>query len=621
MSVTELGTVQEVINTYWVTITTENLDTGSKSVVTKLETEYKSHLLTGFNNVTNFMGRYETGVFADETGVIFDYYSADLGILLQSLEYNATGELASTKELIEFNDIIGEDPTSPLLEVSMDVEDTTVIASTSTSAQVLVMAEGQPVQGATIEIMHGPGGSFDTVLDTTGPEGTVNLTFTADTGSRSKIVNVTAMARIQGFRSNYARANINVIEDSEAPFIIHRTVKSAVEGETVDIYAFISDDIGLSEIYLNYRIGSSGAFVTIEMVDVLGAKKATIPSTAISPPKVQYYISAKDVNGNQAYEPSDYPDNWHNITVTPKVRILPVEKKPLTSGGAVEVVAAVRGIIDIRVENIASPDPYDPYDIFLFAGVDAVGDGELVWANITFRYRTPTLGDLDENDLLVYIWDPVEHGWKVLDKTGVIPDENVVWANVTEPGIFAPRVSSIPTPPVEPDVISPTVLFHYPTDNERLDDGLVMIGGQASDNRALSTLEIKVDDGDWINVEVEEGKSFSDWNTQLVIPAGSHRIYARATDMAGNTGDIVSIEVMIFLEPSTEGSNERFAYMALVTILISLVVVVYLITGKREVAEPDEDEEHGHEVEEEEEDLWRLDDLDVDEELEDLEEE
>ena len=75
----------------------------------------------------------------------------------------------------------------------------------------------------------------------------------------------------------------------------------------------------------------------------------------------------------------------------------------------------------------------------------------------------------------------------------------------------------------------------------------------------------------------------------------------------------------MFIEPSSEGSGERLACMTGVTIILIVIVGIYLLTGKRDSVQPDEPEHHHQYVEEDEEEAWRLDDLEVDEDLDEEE--
>jgi hypothetical protein len=166
-------------------------------------------------------------------------------------------------------------------------------------------------------------------------------------------------------------------------------------------------------------------------------------------------------------------------------------------------------------------------------------------------------------------------------------------------------------------------MITYPEHNARLDDNLVTVGGIASDNVAVGSVEIRIDDGEWFNVWVVEGAKTTGWSVKVVIPSGHHTISVRATDASGNRGDTVSVDIQMFVEPSNDGSEDRLACMSIVAVILLAIVGLYLLTAKREQVQPDEPEHHHHVVEEEDEEeddeAWRLDDLEVDEELDEEE--
>jgi hypothetical protein len=120
----------------------------------------------------------------------------------------------------------------------------------------------------------------------------------------------------------------------------------------------------------------------------------------------------------------------------------------------------------------------------------------------------------------------------------------------------------------------------------------VIIGGIASDDIGLSSVEVRLDEGDWFSVWIPEGARTSGWNLELAVGTGPHTIQVRAFDTSGNVGDVSEVEVMVFKENPTDGADQRFVLMALVSIVIVLIITLFLIGGKTKVAEPDEGEPH-----------------------------
>lgn len=91
-------------------------------------------------------------------------------------------------------------------------------------------------------------------------------------------------------------------------------------------------------------------------------------------------------------------------------------------------------------------------------------------------------------------------------------------------------VSNTVSPP--PDTTAPAVWFSTPAAGATV-SGTVTVSGAASDNAAVSKVEIKVDSGAWQTAGGTTGWSWA-WSTSSATP-GTHTLTARATDSAGNT--------------------------------------------------------------------------------------
>jgi hypothetical protein len=72
----------------------------------------------------------------------------------------------------------------------------------------------------------------------------------------------------------------------------------------------------------------------------------------------------------------------------------------------------------------------------------------------------------------------------------------------------------------------------------------ITVSGTASDNVAVGKVEVKVESGSW-----QTASGTTSWNTPVTLVPGSNRIYARATDTAGNINQ-TSVRVFVIGESS-----------------------------------------------------------------------
>jgi len=610
-SIAQIGKAQDVVNTYQFTTTTTDLATSKKTTTSGLRSEPKSYMYNGISNLTTIMGVYPTKNFVDETGTVYDSYSPELGILLQELEYNETGHLASTKSLLEYNSLVGEDPTNPLLEVALSVDEPTLEAGRSTAVNAMVTANGKPVKGVNVTLYVGPGGTLAPSLGLTDAQGGLNLTFTADRGGLTRAVNITAVVTGTGYRTGLKRAVVTVVQDISSPKVVHIAVTDKEEDNPLEVYALVTDDVGISEVALHYRIGSTGEFTGLSMELFLGSYMASVPASAVTPPLVEYYITAKDINGNLRTVPDGAPDSPYMVTVIPRLRVLPPTSAILDPGDYVTVVAAIRGNLTITLAKAANPDngPADSRFMGLFAELKAVGTGTLVWANISFYYGNSALGYIDESELKIYYWDAQGHSWSAIGSSGVVPDKNIVWANVTHLTVFAPRGQNQPVIPPVQDLTPPTVSIVYPLPNIDLKSGITEIRGIASDNVGLDVVQVDTGNGDWKDVWYSSGAKTDIWYYNVTLGPGVHHITARARDKAGNVGNEMSITVTVPPEAKPEGVTGKtvagaFAALLVVVFVVLLMFIAGMVTeegkGPAKKTKKDEEIEEDEEIGEEE---------------------
>ena len=79
----------------------------------------------------------------------------------------------------------------------------------------------------------------------------------------------------------------------------------------------------------------------------------------------------------------------------------------------------------------------------------------------------------------------------------------------------------------------PTISIDKPKNNE-LVNGTVEISGTADDDIAVTSVQVKIDNGSWINTSITTNTWSHSWNT-TEVPDGPHEIFARAFDESGFT--------------------------------------------------------------------------------------
>lgn len=99
--------------------------------------------------------------------------------------------------------------------------------------------------------------------------------------------------------SSLAAVPAGAQDDVEGPLIDHAPVKVTVSGKPVTIEATITDDNGVFEPAVLYRVGGEGAFLSLPMEPTgdTGVYAATIPGDIVVA-RLEYFIEAFDELGN-----------------------------------------------------------------------------------------------------------------------------------------------------------------------------------------------------------------------------------------------------------------------------------------------------------------------------------
>jgi hypothetical protein len=94
-------------------------------------------------------------------------------------------------------------------------------------------------------------------------------------------------------------------------------------------------------------------------------------------------------------------------------------------------------------------------------------------------------------------------------------------------------IGSVAPPPVEPpvtppDTTPPSVQITSHTEGQTVTTSTITVSGIASDNVAVSKVEVKVGGGSW-----QLASGTTSWNRQVSLSADPNTVYARATDTSG----------------------------------------------------------------------------------------
>ncbi|MDD2666872.1 MAG: DUF2341 domain-containing protein [Methanocellales archaeon] len=83
------------------------------------------------------------------------------------------------------------------------------------------------------------------------------------------------------------------------------------------------------------------------------------------------------------------------------------------------------------------------------------------------------------------------------------------------------------------DTTNPAISIAYPTNGQVFSTDTITVNGTASDNIALSKVEVKLGSGSW-----QTASGTTSWSQSITLVNGSNIIYARATDTSYNTQEI-----------------------------------------------------------------------------------
>ncbi len=129
-----------------------------------------------------------------------------------------------------------------------------------------------------------------------------------------------------------------------------------------------------------------------------------------------------------------------------------------------------------------------------------------------------------------------------------------------------------------PDTTPPAVAIQVPANGSTVDAGNVTVQGTASDDRGVAYVDLSVDGTTWTRAT-----GTASWSGVLNLAAGTHTIYARATDTSGNA-KIASITVTVVGPGGTAATTTDYLLYAgagAFGVVVIALVVVYLVRRRR----------------------------------------
>ena len=144
---------------------------------------------------------------------------------------------------------------------------------------------------------------------------------------------------------------------------------------------------------------------------------------------------------------------------------------------------------------------------------------------------------------------PGDRGWTTTDGPYVSTSEELVWWYIVwddgttgwsvdsrgdiEAGVYLVKEGSR-----YPDTTTPTVSISSPSNGQTFTTSTITVSGTASDNVAVSKVEVKVGSGSWMLAS-----GTTSWSKSVTLSPGSNTIYAKAIDTSGNPSSQASVTV------------------------------------------------------------------------------
>ena len=144
-------------------------------------------------------------------------------------------------------------------------------------------------------------------------------------------------------------------KDTMAPNVYHSPVYTAVTGSKVIISATVSDNIGVQNAKLYYRVKGSEEWKVTDMTSSNDKYTAAIPAAAVTSDGVEYYIAAFD-GVNYTYAGGHTSENPYEITVYQAVESN--AKGDVDGDGSITVLDALKLLRAIYDESLLTQEEF-----------------------------------------------------------------------------------------------------------------------------------------------------------------------------------------------------------------------------------------------------------------------
>ncbi len=174
-------------------------------------------------------------------------------------------------------------------------------------------------------------------------------------------------------------------KDTMAPDVYHSPVYTATTGNKVIISATVSDNIGIENATLYYRVKGTDEWKTVQMSKSNSKYTASIPAAFVTTEGIEYYISAFD-GVNYTFAGSHTSENPYEITVYQAVENN--AKGDVDGDGNITVLDALKLLRAIYDESLLTQEE--------FLRADINGDGSLsaVEALRILQYANKTISSV-----------------------------------------------------------------------------------------------------------------------------------------------------------------------------------------------------------------------------------
>jgi len=366
----------------------------------------------------------------------------------------------------------------PSIFVTVTASPSTIVSGETSTITVQIKSGITSMSGATVILSSNNGGTLSPSSGTTNSNGYVTVTFTAPTVTSQTTCRITAQASKSGYTSGSNYVDVTVNPQPSLTVTVTASPSTIVSGETSTITVQIKSGITSMSGATVILSSNNGGTLSPSSGTTNSNGYVTVTFTA---PTVTSQTTCR-ITAQASKSGYTSGSNYVDVTVNPQPSfILTVIIYPIEGG-----------LVIIKPEGKVY---YNRTEV----NVTAVANSSYVFSH----WSGDTNGTVASIEILI--------------------DENKT--------VIAHFVANQ----------KPTVSINTPSNNSEV-SGDVAVMGIASDDISVEKVEIKIDDGNWIQTTGTTSWSYS-WDT-TTVNNGSHTIYARSYD-GTDYSSIVSVTVIV----------------------------------------------------------------------------